>query len=128
MTAGLRETIALHMHASLATLIHEPTLDAFDSLANIFNMVGLTIVHDSRCAHEARLINGGAMAMQDIGRLLEASLPLQSHHLAPVRVAVTAIDSILWWIDVAKLYTAEKVAVAAVRQMRTHLDIPKEAS
>ena len=128
MTAGLRETIALHMHASLATLIHEPTLDAFDSLANIFNMVGLTILHDSRCAHEARLINGGAMAMQDIGRLLEASLPLQDHHLAPVRVAVTAIDSILWWIDVAKLYTAEKVAVAAVQQMRAHLSTPKEAT
>lgn len=118
MTAGLREQIAMHMHANVSTLIHHPTLDAFDSLANIMNMVGLTIVNEPKFAHEARLINGGALALQDIGRLLEASLPLQAHHLGPVRVAATAIDSILGWLDVAKLYTAEKMAVAAVRAMR----------
>lgn len=117
---GLRDVIALHMHASLAVLTHQPDLDAFDSLANIFNMVSITIQNDTRCAHEARLITGGAMAMQDIGRLMEASLPLQDHHLGPVRVAVTAINSILGWIDVAKLYTAEKIAVSAVREMRAH--------
>ncbi|MFT0547888.1 hypothetical protein ACMHYO_16355 [Allopusillimonas ginsengisoli] len=115
---GLRDTIALHMHASLAALTYGADTRSFDSLANIINMVGLTIQHDDRCAHEYRLVQGGAMAMNDIGKLIDAGLRPQEHHLAPVRVAVNAIDNVLGWIDVAKLYTAEKLAVAAVRHMR----------
>lgn len=115
---GLRDMIALHMHASLASLARCGDVDSFDSLANIINMVGLTIQNDPRLEHEYRLVCGGAMAMNDIGRLIEANLPLQAHHIAPVCVAVTAIDCLLGWIDVSKLYVAEKMAVAAVREMR----------
>ena len=115
---GLRDTIALHMHASLRVIERRPDLDSFDSLAGIFNMVGITIQHDSRFTHEYRLIQGGAKALNDTARLIESGVKLQEYHLAPIRVGVTAIDQVLGQLDVAKLYTAEKIAVAAVREMR----------
>jgi len=114
---GLRDTIAMHMHASLAG-VAAGDLDSFDSLANIVNMVGLAIVNDPRCAREFRLTTGAAMALNQIGRLIEAGQRPREHHLAPVRVAVTAIDGLLPRLDVSKLYTAEKVAVATLRQQR----------
>ena len=115
---GLRDTIALHMHASLAVIERAPDLDSFDSLAGIFNMVSIAIRYDDRFIHEYRLIQGGATALNDTARLIQAGVKLHVHHLAPIRVGVTAIDQVLGQLDVAKLYTAEKIAVSAVREMR----------
>ncbi len=109
---GLRDTIALHMHASLAGLTATGDVESFDSLADIMNMVSIAIANDSRFAHEQQLVQGGVRAMNDILKLLEARLPLQERHIAPVRVAVTAIDCVLPWLDVSKLYAAERLAVA----------------
>jgi len=115
---GLRDMIALHMHASLAGVAVAGDVDSFNSLADIMNMVSVAIDGDKRYAHEQLLIQGGVRAMNDILARLEAHLPLQEHHIAPVRVAVTAIDCVLPWLDVTKLYLAEQVAVAAGRAQR----------
>jgi hypothetical protein len=118
MTPGLGDQIALHMHASLSSLAMRSDVDSFDSLAGIVNMVGVAIQNDARFEHEYRLVSGGAMAMNDIGKLIQAQLPLQDRHIAPVRVAVNAIDQILSRLDVSRLYLSERLAVAAVREMR----------
>lgn len=115
---GLRDTIALHMHSSLAALAATGDVDSFDSLAGIMNMVGVAIQNDERFTHEFRLVSGGAMALNEVARLVDASVSIGEHHLAPVRVAVTAIDEILPRLDVARLYVSEKYAVAAVRESR----------
>lgn len=116
---SLRDTIALHMHASLASLSTTSDVESFDSLADIMNMVSVAIANDTRFVHEQHLIQGGVRAMNDILKRLETKLPLQAHHIAPVRVAVTAIDCVLPWMDVAKLYTAEQIAVAAGKAARS---------
>lgn len=36
----------------------------------------------------------------------------------PVRGDATAIDSVLSWTDVGKLYTAERIAITTVKQLR----------
>ena len=109
---GLRDTIALHMHASLAGLEFGSDVESFNSLADIMNMVSVAIANQPKFAHEQRLIQGGVSAMNDVLRLLEGNVSVQERHIAPVRVAVTAIDCVLPWLDVGRLYTAEKLAVA----------------
>lgn len=115
---GFRDMLALHMYASLAAIEAAGDLDSFDSLANIMNMIGLAMANDARLAREFRLVTGGAAAMNDIGRLLEAGLKAQERHIAPVRVALAAIDEVLPRMDVSKIYLAEKTAVAMLRAQR----------
>lgn len=119
MTPGLSEQIALHMHASLASLRFAGDVDSFDSLAGIINMVGIAIEADPRFEREFRLVTGGAMAMNQISTLVESGLKLKDHHIAPIQVAVNVIDEILGRIDVSRLFVSEKIAVAASRQLRT---------
>lgn len=127
MTPGLGEQIALHMHASLAGLHFAGDVDSFDSLAGIINMVGVAIEADPRFERELRIVTGAAMAMNQIGKLIEARIKLKDHHIAPVQAAVTAIDEILGRFDVSRLYVSEKIAVAASRQLRTTMKESNEA-
>lgn len=115
---GLRDMIALHMYTSLGAIERAADVESFDSLAGIMNMVSVAVSNDTRFSHENRLIQGGVAAMNDVARLLDAHVPLQEHHTAPVRVAVETIDRILPHLDVAKLYVSERVAVAAGRELR----------
>ncbi|GAB2913933.1 hypothetical protein [Paralcaligenes ginsengisoli] len=105
---GLRDQIALHMHAALVCLEANPGQDAFDGLGAIFNVIGLTIEHDSRLSHEARLIAGGAAAMNQIeAKVCQHKLVPQNHEIAPIRIAVNAIDRILPWLDVSRMHLAQ---------------------
>ncbi|WP_127814884.1 hypothetical protein [Bordetella bronchiseptica] len=107
--------IATHMHGALTTLRIAPSVEAFHALADIFNMVSLTIRDDARLHHEALLISGGARTMNQIGSKCEAGLALRDHEIASLTVAVSVIDAILPRIDVARLYISEQIAVALVR-------------
>lgn len=114
---GLRDQIALHMHAALKG-VEAGDLDSFDALANIINMAGLAMVNDERLTREFKLVSGAAMALNDMGRLIEAGARPRDRLIAPVRVAVAAIDDALPRMDVARLYAAEKLAVATLREQR----------
>ena len=115
MTGGLRDLIATHMHGALAALRLCPNAEAFDALANIVNMVGLTVQHDRAFREQYLLINGAARTMNQIGPKCEANLALRGHEIASLAVAVSAIDDILPRIDVARLFINEQIAVALVR-------------
>lgn len=114
---GLRDQIALHMHAALKG-VEAGDLDSFDALANIINMAGLAMVNDERLTREFKLVSGAAMALNDMGRLIEAGARPRDRLIAPVRVAVAAIDGALPRMDLARLYAAEKLAVATLREQR----------
>ncbi|NGR09348.1 hypothetical protein G5B41_17550 [bacterium SGD-2] len=105
---GLRDMIAIQMHANVAG-IEAGSLESFDSLAQLVNMVGYTIFRDGRFEHENRLMRGGAMALNEVGRLLESGLKPKSHHLATIRSLVSMFDELLPRLDVMRLYTAEKI-------------------
>lgn len=117
MTGAKRNEIALHMHAAF-TGVAAGGLDSFDALANIINIAQLVMVNDDRFTREFRLANGAAMALIDIGRLIEGGVRPKEHHLAPVRVAVAAIDAVLPRMDMARLYVAQQLAVATLREQR----------
>ena len=118
MTAGLRDLIATHMHGALAALRLAPNAEAFDALADIFNMVSLAIRDDARVSHEAMLVAGGAKTMIQIGSKCEAGLALRDHETASLTLAVSAIDDILPRIDVSRLFLSEQLAVAMVAARR----------
>ncbi|WP_454674872.1 hypothetical protein [Achromobacter pestifer] len=119
MTAGLRDLIATHMHGALTALRLAPNAEAFDALANIFNMMSLVLRDDARHSHEALLITGGAKTMNQIGSKCEAGLALRDHEAASLTVAVSAIDEILPRIDVSRLYLSERLAVAIAISRRS---------
>lgn len=112
---GLRDQIALQMRAALTCLQLAPSAEAFNSLAGIFNLVALAIEADQGSAHEARLICGGAAAMNQIeSRTAKRQAP-RDHEFAPIRVAVNAIDEVLPRLDVIRLELAQQ----RLRQIRT---------
>lgn len=104
---GLHQEFALHAHTALFMLGHAPSNDSFDSLAGILNLVQVAIENDKRFAHEAKLINGGAMTLNQVAKKINAGLRLQEHELASLRVAVNTIDNIFPRLDVSRLYLAQ---------------------
>lgn len=117
MTDGLRKEFAMTMHAALFGLRACPARHHFDALAQIFNVVSLTIENDTRFTHEARIIAGGARALNDIDtrfgelRIFQPS----TIEVAPIRPAATAIDQILPRLDVTQLYLSMKRLTAMMQ-------------
>ena len=104
---GLHRELALHAHAALAALRYSPSVDAFDMLAGIINMIQVTIENDERFTHEAKLITGGAATLNQISKKIESRLALQEFELASIQVSVNAVDSILSRLDVTRMHLAQ---------------------
>ena len=106
MMPALKDQFGMQMHTALQCLEMTPSSDTFDSLAEVFNVVQVAIEHDAKRQHEARLINGGAMALNQAQRRICAGVVPHDYEIAPIRVAVNTIDSIMGKLDVLGLYTA----------------------
>ena len=106
---GLHQEFALHAHAALFMLGHAPSNDSFDALAGMLNLIQVAIENDVRFIHEAKLISGGAMTLNQIARKVAARIPLKEHEFASLRVAVNAVDAIFTRLDVSRLYVAQTI-------------------
>lgn len=106
--APLRDEFSMLLHTSLWCLDNQPNSEAFNNLSRIFNIVGLALENDFRHQHEARLIAGGASALNQVLRKVEAGLKLSEHESAPIRVAINSMDSLLGRLSVTDLYLAMK--------------------
>jgi len=108
MTAGLHDQIGMALHTALATLAVAPTRDQFDSVGQIFNMIGVAIEDDARFEVEFQIIESGARAMNQIADCYDRTgvLRLTDLELAPVRNAVVTCDQITSRLDVTKLHLA----------------------
>lgn len=104
---GIHRELALHAHAALMTLRYSPSIEAFDMLAGIINMVQVTIENDLRFTHEAKLITGGAATLNQIAKKIESGLALHEFELASICVAVNTIDCILSKLDVSRMHLAQ---------------------
>lgn len=102
----LRNQFAMQLHTALKCLEIAPSTDTFEALAEVFNVVQIAIEHDARREHEARLINGGAGALIQIEKRVCAGRAPQPYELAPIRIAVNTIDSLMGKLDVSGLYRA----------------------
>jgi len=106
MMAELKDQFGMQMHTALSCLEMAPTSDTFDALAEVFNVVQVAIEHNPRRSHEARLINGGAMALNQAQQRICADVVPHDYEIAPIRVAVNTIDSMMGKLDVTGLYVA----------------------
>lgn len=112
---GLRDELALQLHAGLLALEKAPSPNCFDALAEIFNIIGLTLENDPRLSDESRCICGGAAALNQVEeRVCLHGRPPLDHELTPIRIAVNTIDAILPRLDMSRMY----VAMARLQQIR----------
>lgn len=113
MMPELRDQFGMQMHVAIACLATKPDADLFDGLARIFNVVQMAIRNDVRRSNDARIINGGALAMQQVMPKVDAGIPLAQHEIAQIKLGVVTIDNIMGKIDVTALYQAmRKLGIA----------------
>lgn len=112
----LHNQFGLQMHTALARLKVEPDMQAYDALAQIFNLIGLTTSKNKKFQHEHRLIVSGASTMNQIERKISAKLPLKQHEITPLQITVNTIDEILGKLSVMDLY-------ASMQQLRLIVSI-----
>jgi hypothetical protein len=106
VTRALRDEFAMLLYTSLWSLEHTPGVDPFDNLAGVFNVVQLALEHDAKHSHEARLITGGAAALNQAMSRVMSGKPPADHEILPIRVGVKTIDTLLGRLDVSVLYAA----------------------
>jgi hypothetical protein len=116
ITGALRDEFAMSLHTALWCLDHSPSVEAFDKLGGIFNVVQVALENDAKHQHEARLINGGALALNQIMPKVEAGLALSDYETAPIRVGVNTIDGLLGKLSVTTIYTAMQRLNALMRE------------
>lgn len=108
VTRALRDEFAMSLHTSLWALDHAPSADVFDTLAGIFNVVQLALEHDAEHCHEARLITGGAAALNQVMTKALAGQRPAAHEIAPIRVGINTIDALLGRLDASALRRASQ--------------------
>jgi hypothetical protein len=101
----MHDVIGMGMHTSYMMLRDAPSEEAFQQLAQIINMVGISIIGDERFVDEARIIESASLAMIQIGAKAGpiGALP---YELLPVVNAVNCIDAMLPRLDGSKLHQA----------------------
>ena len=113
----LRDEFSMLLHTSLCCLHLAPTRDAFNNLARVFNIVGIALENDRQHQHEARIVAGGAAALNQVMPKVDAGMKLAEHERAPIRVAINTIDGLLGRLSVTDLYVAMKTLDAMETSM-----------
>lgn len=106
MTKSLYDEFGIQMHTAYAALINQSSLEAFNALAHIMNVVTQAARNDKRFEHEMLYLKTGIATMNQIYGKCESKLPLKDYESAAIGVAVAAIDRVLPYMDVSKLYVA----------------------
>lgn len=106
MTKALYDEFGIQMHTAYAALINQSSLEGFDALAHIMNVVTTAASKDKRFNDEMLYLNTGLATMNQISNKCQAGLPIKEHESAAIGVAVAAIDRVLPYMDVSKLYVA----------------------
>jgi hypothetical protein len=106
MGSVLRDQFRLQLHTSLSALKTAPSTDAFDGLAEIFNVVGWALRDDAQHSREANVIEVGAAALNRIENHVFLTQRIAETEIATITAAVNEIDNLLGRLDVSKLYLA----------------------
>ena len=106
MMDSTRDEFAMQLHLALEQMRRMPTVDAYDAIGGILNVVQVAIRNEVRFKAEARVITSGAAAMQAFERKVGAGLPLRDHELAPLQAAVNQVDELLPRLSVTALHQA----------------------
>lgn len=104
-------------HASLTTLRLVPTTDAFDQLADLFNVISVAL-QDTGGA--SVILHSGMRALQDVCDRAERTghLAISRFELPPIENAVVECESIVKQLDVMRLHHARIKTTYAARLAR----------
>lgn len=104
MTKEMYDKFGFQMHTAYDELCRVPSADAFERLADILQVVSMTAAKDKRFEQEMLYLNTGIATMNQVFGKCEAGLPLKEHEIAAIGVSVAAMDRVLPYMDVSKLY------------------------
>lgn len=101
-------------HASLATLRLAPNTDAFDQLADLFNVISVAL---QDTGGRSLILDSGMRAMQDVCDRAERTgkLAIGRFELPPIENAVLECEEIIKQLDVIRLYQARVKVIRAAR-------------
>lgn len=104
-------------HASLATLRLAPNTDAFDQLADLFNVISVAL---QDTGGRSLILASGMRAMQDVCDRAERTgkLAIGRFELQPIENAVLECEEIVKQLDLIRLYQARLKVIYAARVSR----------
>ena len=113
----LQKEFMFASHASLATLRLEPTSEAFDQLADLFNVISVAL---QDTGGRSLILDSGMRALQDVCDRAERTgqIGLGRFELPPLENAVIECEEIVKQLDVMRLYQARLKVVHAARIAR----------
>lgn len=106
MTKALYDEFGLQMHTAFDALVNRSSLDGFDALAHIMNVITTAARENKRFKEDMLYLTTGIATMNQILKKCESGLPIKDYEAASIGVAVTTIDRILPYIDLSKIYLA----------------------
>lgn len=107
--AALRDEFAMVSHLALRSLETTPTVEAFDALAEVFNLLQVDLRNDKKRSRAAGIISDGAAALIESQDAVAAGeIPLE-RHLKRMRAAVNTIDDLIGKLDINRLYLSMQV-------------------
>lgn len=112
----LRDEFGITMHVALRSLETTPTVEAFDALAEVFNLLQVDLQNDRRRARAAAVINDGAGALIDSQDAVAAGQVPLERHLKRMRAAVNTIDDLIGKLDINRLYLSMQKLKALKKQ------------
>lgn len=114
MLGKICERVSLSMHIALDGLLTAPCTDVRDNLADVLNIIGLTVQDDPRFEEEHEVIDRAGRLLHDY--VAPAALPEEARiHLEH---AAKVIDTILGKLDLNAFRAAEHSYVALARAAR----------
>jgi len=114
--AKLRDEFGMVAHLALRSLETAPTIEAFDALAEAFNLLQVDLRNDARRSDVAAVISDGAGALIAAQADVDAGRVPAPDLLERIRAGVNAIDGLLGKLDVTRLYASMQVLKAMKRE------------
>lgn len=113
--AKLRDEFGMVAHLALRGLETAPSIEAFDALAGVFNLLQVDLRNDARRSDVAAVISDGAGALIAAQDAVAAGQVPAPDLLERIRAGVNAIDGLIGKLDVTRLYASMQVLKAMKR-------------
>jgi hypothetical protein len=122
----LQREFSIAGHGALAALRLSPNPDAFDMLADIFNVIHVALNDTGR---SSVILDSGMRAMQEVCNRAEKTgqLQIRRFELPPIANAMVECETLIKQLDVMRLHHARIKTVHLARLARI-LNQPKEAA
>lgn len=115
--ADLQREFMFASHGALAALRLAPTIDAFDQLAGLFNVIAIALKDKGG---RSVVLESGMRALQEVCDRIDrtGAIAITRFELPPIENAVVECEQIVKQLDVVRLHYARIKTVYAARHAR----------